>query len=282
MTEQPADIELGESPSPVFATPPPEHRSRPPVWVWAGLVVLLLALGAAYFFLWRGTGEKPVATKPVQAPAPKTESAEQITLPPLDDSDPIVRQLVGKLSSHPAVAAWLTTEGLLLNFTVVTTKIANGDTPVIELKALRPIPRFTTRMSGETRYIDRESYRRYDRFAEAVMALDSRGTARLYTTLKPRITEAYGRMGPSDGNFDAVLERAIFELLSVPVVQGEIALEPHGTVYAFADPKLQSMSAAQKQFLRMGPQNVSNVQAKLREIAAYAGIPETRLPPAKK
>ena len=77
-------------------------------------------------------------------------------------------------------------------------------------------------------------------------------------------------MGPSDGNFDAVLERAIFELLSVPVVEGEVALEPHGTVYAFAEPRLQEMSAAQKQLLRMGPQNVRTVQGKLREIAAYA------------
>ena len=64
-------------------------------------------------------------------------------------------------------------------------------------------------------------------------------------------------MGPSDGNFDAVLERAISELLSVPVVEGEVALEPHGTVYGFAEPRLQEMSAAQKQFLRMGPQNAT-------------------------
>jgi Protein of unknown function (DUF3014) len=283
MTEQPADIDIDLDPSsssPVFTPPPPSHN-RPPVWVWAGVAVVLLALGAAYWFLWRESPQ-PVATRaPVQAPAPKGESGEQITLPPLDETDPIVRQLVQKLSSHPTVAAWLTTEGLLLNFVVVTTKVANGETPVIELKPLRPIPRFSTRTSGDNRYIDRSSYRRYDRFAEAVSALDARGTARLYATLKPRISEAYGRMGPSDGNFDAVLERAIFELLSVPVVEGEVALVPHGTVYGFAEPRLQEMSAAQKQFLRMGPQNVHTVQAKLREIAAYAGIPETRLPPAK-
>jgi hypothetical protein len=32
----------------------------------------------------------------------------------------------------------------------------------------------------------------------------------------------------------------------------------------------------------MGPQNVHNIQTKLREIAAYAGISEQRLPPARK
>ena len=104
----------------------------------------------------------------------------------------------------------------------------------------------------------------------------------MFGTLKPRIAEAYGRLGPSDGDFDRVLERAIFELLSVPFVEGEVALEPHGAVYAFADPRLQTMSAAQKQLFRMGPQNVLLVQGKLRDIAFHLGIPESRLPPVKK
>ena len=210
------------------------------------------------------------------------EPGDRITLPPLDETDALVRQLVEKLSSHPMAAAWLTTDGLILNFVVVTSRIANGETPVAELKKVGPVPRFGTRTSADVPYIDRSSYRRYDRYAEAVAALDARGAARLYGTLKPRIAEGYGRLGPSDVDFDKVLERAIFELLSVPFVEGEVALEPHGAVYAFADPRLQELSAAQKQLLRMGPQNVLVVQAKLRDIAFHLGIPESRLPPAKK
>lgn len=283
MTEQPADIDLDlerTSPAPEGAPP-----SRPPVWLWAGAAVLLVALAAAYVFLWRTpSGATPTATaKPsVSAPARQGEQAEQITLPPLDETDPIVRQLVEQLSSHPMVAAWLTTDGLILNFVVVTSRIANGDTPVAELKAVGPIPRFATRVSGDNRYIDPASYRRYDRHAQAVAALDARGAARLYATLKPRITEAYGRFGPGAGDFDAVLEHAIIQLLQVPIVEGEVALEPHGIVYAFADPRLQELSASQKQLLRMGPQNVRIVQSKLRDIAFHLGIPDSKLPPVKK
>jgi hypothetical protein len=68
------------------------------------------------------------------------------------------------------------------------------------------------------------------------------------------------------------------ELLRVPVVQGAVELAPHGIVYAFVDPKLEERSAAQKHLLRMGPQNVQQVQGKLREIAGYLAIPESRLP----
>jgi len=55
-------------------------------------------------------------------------------------------------------------------------------------------------------------------------------------------------------------------------------LVPSGIVYAFADPRLESMSAAQKNFLRMGPENVQTIQTKLREIAEYRGIPPETLP----
>ena len=251
--------------------------------LWAGAGVLLLALAGAYVFLWRAPAPAPVAaTKPAEPPAMRGEPGDQITLPPLDETDALVRQLVEKLSSHPMVAAWLTTDGLILNFVLVTSRIADGVTPVAELKKVGPVPRFTIKTAADIPYIDRSSYRRYDRHTEAVSKLDARGAARLYGTLKPRIVEAYGRLGPSDEDFDRVLERAIFELLSVPFVEGEVALEPQGIVYGFADPRLQTMSAAQKQLFRMGPQNVLLVQGKLRDIAFHLGIPETRLPPARK
>jgi Protein of unknown function (DUF3014) len=283
MTDGPADIELAGPPSPDPDIPP--RQSPAPVAALVAAGVLVFALTAAYLFLWREPGgtQAPVSTsKPQQAAAQPKETGEQITLPPLDETDPLVRQLVEKLSTHPMVAAWLTTDGLILNFVVVTSRIANGDTPVAELKAVGPIPPFRTRTAGDDVYLDRSNYSRYDRHAAAVSAIDARGAARLYATLEPRITDAYARLGPRDSKFDPVLERAIVELLEVPVVEGEIALEPHGIVYAFADPRLQGLTASQKQLLRMGPQNVRIVQAKLREIAGHLGIPASRLPsPAK-
>jgi hypothetical protein len=248
--------------------------------LWAVLGILLLAVVAGYLFLRRGASQPDASAAAVKpAPTPRAEPGELTALPPLDETDAIVRELVSRLSSHPTVAAWLATDGLLVNFVVVTSRIANGETPVAELKAVGPVPRFSTRTSRDIAYIDPSSYRRYDRHAEAVSAIDARGAAQLYATLKPRIADAYRRMGHPDGNFDPVLERAIIELLRVPAIDGEVALEPHGIVYAFAEPRLQSMTAAQKQLLRMGPQNVRAVQAKLREIASHLGIPASRLPP---
>jgi len=280
MNDQLGDIDLEKaSSSPEDGTPPP--RTQLPVVALVVAAILLFGLTAAYVFLRRAPAASEAPAN-VAKPAPAPEARrEEIALPPLDETDPIVRQLVEKLSSHPMVARWLTTDALIVNFVAVTSRIATGVTPAGELKTMGPVPRFATRTSGDDTYIDPASYRRYDRYAEAISTLDTRGTVGLYNTLKPRMRDAYGRLVSRDDDFDPVLERAIIKLLEVPVVEGNIALQPHGTVWAFEDPSLQGLTAAQKQLLRMGPQNVRAVQSKLREIASGLGIPESRLPPAK-
>jgi hypothetical protein len=280
MTHDPSDIELDKP----VAEEPGDTRPRRggPLWTVGAVAALGLALVLAYMYL-RAPSRQPVPAASAPAAPPETargpEAGEQIPLPPLDETDALVRELIGRLSSHPTVAAWLATDGLIMNFAVVTQRISNGQSPVPELKALGPVPAFRPReTSGGDLFINPSSYQRYDRFAQAVLALDSRGTARLYATLKPRILDAYRRLGQPTGDFDPVLERAFVELLRVPVVQGEVELVPTGIVYGFEDPRLQGMSPAQKHLLRMGPQNVQAVQGKLREIADYLAIPASRLP----
>ncbi len=141
MFEDPSDIDLNKPSSDVGLGPPP--RQGPPLALLVGIGVLIVALGAAYIFLRRPPLEPSApAAKTKTAPVQQAEPGEQIVLPPLDHTDPIVRQLVERLSSHPTVAAWLTTDGLIMNFVMVTARIANGETPIGELKALGPIPRF--------------------------------------------------------------------------------------------------------------------------------------------
>jgi Protein of unknown function (DUF3014) len=250
-------------------------------WRIGGAAVVLLALvAAAYFLLWRRAQAPPqdvrAHTEQAVAPAavsqPVAEPGAAIDLPPLEQSDPIVRELVSRLSSHPTVAAWLTTDQLIRNFSVVALSISSGRSPSRHLSRVRPTAPFQARNAGAAIWIDPRSYRRYDGYADAVAALDARGVAQLYATLKPRMEDSYRELGYPEGSFDTVLERAIAELLKTPVVEGEVALVSKSVAFEFADARLQSLSAAQRQFLRMGPRNVRIVQAKLREIAPLAGL----------
>lgn len=270
----PSDIDLDK---PIAERPgDTKRRSGGPLLTVGAVAMLVLALVLALMYL-RAPSRPPAPAAAAPAGPPETargaEPGEQISLPPLDETDTLVRQLIERLSSHPTVAAWLATDGLILNFAVVTHGISKGQSPVQELRAIGPVPAFRARTSRGDLFIDPSSYRRYDRYAEALSALDSRGTARLYATLEPRILDAYRRLGQPTGDFDPVLERAIVELLRVPVVQGEVELVPSGIVYAFADPNLEGMSAAQKQLLRMGPQNVQGSRGSSARSPAILAFP---------
>ena len=100
-------------------------------------------------------------------------STERLDLPPLDQTDGIVRQLVGQLSSNPKVAAWLTTDQLVRNFTVVVFNISNGRTPAKHLGKLRPAEKFTVMERGTDITLDPRSYHRYDAYGDAFAGLDA-------------------------------------------------------------------------------------------------------------
>ena len=126
--------------------------------------------------------------------------------------------------------------------------------------------------------MDPASYERYTPLADAVASVDPAGSARLYATLKPRIEEAYRELGVEEPLFDHALERSIVLLLKTPVIEGPVAVTPDGIGYAFADARLEGLTAAQKQLLRMGPQNTRTIQRTLRAIGLALGIPPDRLP----
>ena len=245
------------------------------------LLLVAAAAVAGYIVFGRRAPQVASAPAPVRQPEaskPLGGEAAPIVLPPLDQSDAVVADLVRKLSSHPQVAAWLTTEGLIRNFTASVLSIAEGKTPARSLQPLRPRGPFQVVARDRTIYIDSRSYERYTPLAEAVASIDAQGSASLYATLKPRIEQAYHDLGQPEGTFDRTLEQAIVALLETPIREGPPRVQPHGIVYAFADPREENLSAAQKQLLRMGPGNARIVQAKLREIALALGIPPQRLP----
>ena len=69
-----------------------------------------------------------------------------------------------------------------------------------------------------------------------------------------------------------------YTLLNTPVVDAPARLTPKGIGYAYADDRLESLTPAQKQLLRMGARNERLVKAKLREIALALGMTPAQLP----
>lgn len=263
--------------------PPPSPPSRS-IGLAAAVAAFVAAFVAAGYFGCRSRPEPvqtaaPAATAVGTTPlAPLGGKGDTVTLPPLDASDSLVRTLVQALTESPAVMAWLPTAGLIRNFTVVVSNIAEGPTPAKHLKMLRPSSPFRIVEREGVVYVDPRSYDRYATIAEAVASVDAAGAAKLYATLRPRIEEARKDLGSADPTFDRTLERAIVVLLATPAPDPRAKLRPKGIGYAYADDALESLTPAQKQLLRMGPKNVRVIKTKLRDIALALGIPAARLP----
>lgn len=276
------DYELLQTPGRPPDLPPPRRR----LGLWLVVAGLIVATAIAAYITFGGRlTSVPVTTAPQRVEAPQQPvqplggNAASIVLPPLDQTDPVVRDLVTQITSHPRVAAWLATQGLIRNFVVVVSIVAEGRTPAGQLRVLRPSSGFHVVERGGDLYIDPRSYERYEGFASAAASIDPAGAARLYATLKPRIEEAYRDLGVPDTPFDRTLERAIVLLLKTPIVDDPVRTEPQGGVgYGFAAPDVEGLPAAQKQLLRMGPRNVRTIQSTLRAIALALGIPAERLP----
>ena len=273
-----------------------QHADRAPVpeadrglryWLIAvGLVVVAAAAGT-YLIVGRHRIPAPVSPASRAARAPSREEpsrplggvAEAVSVPPLGDSDAIVRTLARALSNHRLVAAWLATDGLIRSFTVAVTNIAEGTSPAKPLRVLRPTSAFPVGANQGGFTIEPRSYARFTPVADAVRSVDATAAANLYATLKPRIDEAAGELGVPPGRFDRVVEDAIVRLLRTPIPdRPHVMPNVEGIGYAFVDDRLEQLSPAQKALIRMGPHNAAAIKMKLREIALALGIPAAHLP----
>ena len=220
----------------------------------------------------------PIAVAPPEPLLEPEVEEEPFVLPALESSDPLVRELGGDLSTRAELDEWLFADDLVWRFTIAIINIAEGTSPRHQLSVLAPKGDFKARVSEGRITIDPSSFARYDTLVDVFASLHPRATVRLYKRFRPLVDEAYAGLGSSDESFDGTATRAIHELLLTPQVQGEIELTPGVVSYEYLDPRLEALSPAQKQLLRMGPDNVARVQDKLRELAAELGISSVELP----
>ena len=132
---------------------------------------------------------------------------------------------------------------------------------------MRQPRRFVAAGRGARRTIDPKSYTRYDSLTATITSMDASKVAQIYKTIRPRLNEAYQKLGNPNGDVDRAARSALDILLKTPVVKDPIALvEAGGAGWAFADPKLEALESSQKQLLRMGPDNVDKLLAWLRAV----------------
>lgn len=245
---------------------------------YAAVFAVLVIIVAVIYFSWIRPGmddesieivEAPTAT-PAPAPTPTLAErlSERLQGTTLKTSDAVVRELVSELSSNPKLAAWLANEDLVRRFVAAVDNTANGVSPISQLGFLRPKGKFQVTEKGDDVTIDPKSWSRYNLVTQVFISLDTEGTAALYRELEPLIDDAYAEISPPGSRFSDRLDAAFDHMLDVTPPSGEIEVKRKVVTYVYVDDSLESLSGAQRQLLRMGPENVLLIKAKLRDLKA--------------
>jgi hypothetical protein len=218
----------------------------------------------------------------VAAVTPRKNSLRAVPTPaiPIDQSDTFVRQVSSAISSHPHFAASLINDGLIRRFAAFVASISEGLSPRKQVEFLTPESPFLVIERGDRIFVDPRSGERYDLLAEVFASLKVDAVATVYRRLRPLLFLAYSDLGYPNGDFDAALGVAIEELWMTPAREGEIELVRARAGYRFADPKLEAMSDAQKQFFRIGSRNQRIVRTQLVAIAQALDLMELQPPPS--
>ncbi|MEQ8860043.1 MAG: DUF3014 domain-containing protein [Pseudomonadales bacterium] len=210
------------------------------------------------------TRPEPVDTAPIEAPGPAQPVEPEVVLPPLPDSDVFVRERIEPMNLPPA---WVDQGDYVRRLAVLAENASRGTLPRRQLAFLAPSGPFKVVERGDEVFIDPVSYDRYDRYVAQLDSVEPARLAGLLETINPLMESALAEIGV-EAPPGQVFAAAVREVLSVPVLDGQIELIQPNVMYQYADPELEALSPLKKQVLRMGPDNVRKLQAYLRRLAA--------------
>ncbi|HEV7135842.1 MAG TPA: DUF3014 domain-containing protein [Steroidobacteraceae bacterium] len=264
------------------------------IWWSAGIVIAAAIALGVYYRYYSPTPAPPAqhpaaAPQPAAAPAPAIQhpipsaaEQQQAPLPPLDQSDPVVRDSLIGLLGKPAVAKFLVPHQVIRDVVVTVDNLPRKKVAA-ELRPLQPTPGDTAvDTQGGSTALSPQNYARYTALMDVVRSTDPKALAAIYLRLYPLFQQAYENLGYPGKYFNDRMVQAIDSLLATPDVQGPIELVRPKVFYQFADPRLEALPAGQKLLIRMGPQNASLIKSKLQEFrTAITAQPPQMTQPAQ-
>lgn len=210
----------------------------------------------------------PRPAAPVPEVAGETSEPAAPPLPPLEESDAMMREQLAAVGMGPELDQMEAEENLIQLGTALIDGFSRGVVQYKLLPVKRPAKPFSVELKGEGIYMDPAGYTRYDEYAEAIATLDTQALVGSFHRMRPLYEQAYAQLGLDPEAFDNAVIRMLDHVLQTPEIDEPIELTRKSVMYQYADPQLEQLSTVQKQLLRMGPQNLRRIKeqaAALRE-----------------
>lgn len=234
-------------------------------------VVALGGLATLYF--WPQSEDLPRQTveSPEQAPEPAirypVESNEPTAepLPALAESDNAIKAAIMELFGQD-LSEFLYAQKIVHRIVATVDNLPREHVSA-QLMPLKPVPGLpATEPIGASLFLSPGNASRYERYMRFVDAVPAQSLIAIYARYYPLFQEQYEKLGYPDRYFNDRVVEVVDHLLATPEIEEPVRLVQPRVLYEFADPKLESLSAGQKIFLRMGRANRDKLKTKLQKI----------------
>jgi hypothetical protein len=247
--------------------------------IGVAVAVVIIALGAWYYFANRDTKPMPTvaqtapppaapAEEGIQHPMPEAADTGQPPLPELGASDKAMSDALGEAVGAPLVARYLVPDNIIRHMVVTVDNLPRQKVAVDRRPIVPAAGNFMANGDEEHATVDAQNFQRYEPMVAVLSALNVQRVAAVYLRFYPLFQKSYQDLGYPNGYFNDRLVKVIDMLLATPQPAAPIALVRPNVMYLFADPALESLPAGQKLLIRMGPENAAAVKAKLKELRA--------------
>ena len=247
---------------------PPRRRGRIVALVVLAVVSILAALGI-FLYLRNQAPVEPIEAAPVAQQPPVEEAEPEPSPVSTEEADSKARTTLEDLTDEPEWEAWLAEKDLLRRFVGAVAALDAGESARSSLPFLAPQTPYLVRELEDGRtLIDPETWNRYEALGRVINALPVEEAARAYREVQPLLQQFYREGAPPGARFEAALDRVLARAIALPLPEADTELVAEGGVWAYADPQLESLTTAEKQFLRLGPDILGALQQKAQRLRA--------------
>jgi len=196
------------------------------------------------------------------------ETAKPITpsLPDLDASDSLIRDLVQEKQSSQGLSEWLKPDDLIRRSVSFMDGLARGYVSEKIFPLGSPEGIFTTHRQDNMIWLNAGNYERYNSVIRILLSIDMPMMAQFFHRVRPLLETAFAELGYRPRQMDGIILQTIDNILTTPVIVEPLKLTRESVTYKFADPDLEGLMPLQKQLLRAGPENTRRIQQQAKAL----------------
>ena len=203
------------------------------------------------------------------------DATEKLLIKPemleLGKSDDSFRKALVKVSAN--LLDWFNVKDVIRKYILIINDLSQSQILYKHRKFLKMPQAMVVKNDLQGLYMEKTSYSRYDRLANAVDAINVQKGLSLYLAFRPLFKQVYDEFSyPEDYRLEDIFMKAAASVIEAPIITGRVSLLRHSMRYKFADKKLEALNDVEKQMIRMGPENTKKIQNKLRQLVEAMSV----------